>query len=191
MNEELRNDIVTEENENAQEVVNEEVEVVETEEVNEETEVVEEVSTLSKVITWTKRILSWLGTAILAILFIVVGWISIDKFIIGNPVPSFMGYSVLNIADVKFKDVAVPCLLFISNLVYVYALFFSPLMRLARGISVLLFFFLRKSDFGFIYPFHFKISISLISKRKFKKKSLPSYIRVKNITLHTKKYKTL
>lgn len=104
----------------------------------------------------------------------------------GSVLPRINTFTVLNIAGVKFKDVAVPCLLLISNLVYVYALFFSPLMRLARGISVLLFFFLRKSDFGFIYPFHFKISISLISKRKFKKKSLPSYIRVKNITLHTK-----
>lgn len=33
-------------------------------------------------------------------------------------------YSVLNIAGIKFKDVAVPCLLFISNFVYVYASFF-------------------------------------------------------------------
>ena len=97
MNEELKNEIVTEENENKQEVI-EEVEVVETEEVNEEDDEVKEVSTLSKVLTWTKRILSWLGSAILAILLIIVGWISIDKFIIGNPVPSFMGYSVLNIA---------------------------------------------------------------------------------------------
>lgn len=98
MNEELKNEIVTEENENEQQEVIEEVEVVETEEVNEEAEEVKEVSTLSKVLTWTKRILSWLGSAILAILLIIVGWISIDKFIIGNPVPSFMGYSVLNIA---------------------------------------------------------------------------------------------
>ena len=98
MNEELKNEIVTEENENEQVEVIEEVEVVETEEVNEEVDEVKEVSTLSKVLTWTKRILSWLGSAILAILLIIVGWISIDKFIIGNPVPSFMGYSVLNIA---------------------------------------------------------------------------------------------
>ncbi len=97
MNEELKNEIVTEENDNKQEVI-EEVEVVETEEVNEEDDEVKEVSTLSKILTWTKRILSWLGSAILAILLIIVGWISIDKFIIGNPVPSFMGYSVLNIA---------------------------------------------------------------------------------------------
>ena len=102
MNEEVKNDnVVTEE---TTLVNNEESKVVE-EEKNETPEV-EVVPTeqekkpetlFSKILAWTKRILSWLGTGILAILLIIVGWLTIDKYIVGNPVPSFLGYSFLSI----------------------------------------------------------------------------------------------
>ena len=103
MNEEVKNDnVVTEE---TTLVNNEESKVVE-EEKNEtpEVEVVpteqeKKTETLfSKILAWTKRILSWLGTGILAILLIIVGWLTIDKYIVGNPVPSFMGYSFLSVS---------------------------------------------------------------------------------------------
>ena len=68
---------------------------------NEEVEVVEETKETkkpNKVLGLVKKILSYLGTAILAILIIVVGWLAIDKFILGNPVPSIFGYSSLYVS---------------------------------------------------------------------------------------------
>ena len=88
MEDEVKKEVITEEEKTSE--VNE-VEVVETIEEKKP-------STLNKILFWTKRICSYIGTGILAILLIVVGWLSIDKFIIGNPVPSFMGYSALTIA---------------------------------------------------------------------------------------------
>lgn len=50
----------------------------------------------------TKKILRYIGKgfeyfcyAILAVLFVVVGWLTIDKFILKSPVPSLFGYSTL------------------------------------------------------------------------------------------------
>jgi signal peptidase len=68
---------------------------------NEEVEVVEETKETkkpNKVLGLVKKILSYLGTAILAVLIIVVGWLAIDKFILGNPVPSIFGYSSLYVS---------------------------------------------------------------------------------------------
>ena len=92
MNEEVRNEQTVEETtnvENNETTVNE-VEVVE--------ENQEKTSLFSKILYWIRKVASIVGSAILAIMLIVVGWIAIDKFVVGNPVPSFMGYSVLNIA---------------------------------------------------------------------------------------------
>ena len=41
------------------------------------------------------KIFSGIGLAILAFLIVVVGWLSIQKFILKDPVPSFAGYSHL------------------------------------------------------------------------------------------------
>ena len=92
MNEEVRNEQIVEETtnvENNETTVNE-VEVVE--------ENQEKTSLFSKILYWIRKVASIVGSAILAIMLIVVGWVAIDKFVVGNPVPSFMGYSVLNIA---------------------------------------------------------------------------------------------
>lgn len=69
-------------------VNNQEVEVVE----NNEADVVKEES---KTKVLVKKIFSGIGMAILAFLIIVVGWLSIQKFVMKEPVPSFAGYSHL------------------------------------------------------------------------------------------------
>ena len=69
-------------------VNNQEVEVVE----NNEADVVKEES---KTKVLVKKIFSGIGLAILAFLIIVVGWLSIQKFVMKEPVPSFAGYSHL------------------------------------------------------------------------------------------------
>ena len=45
-----------------------------------------------KIVKW---VFSGIGIAILSFLVVVVGWLTIDKYILKNPVPSFAGYSHL------------------------------------------------------------------------------------------------
>lgn len=66
-------------------VQNQEVEIVPTEEEK-------EVSKTKKIII---KVFSGIGLAIVAFLIIVVGWLSIQKFFMHDPVPSFAGYSHL------------------------------------------------------------------------------------------------
>lgn len=77
---------------------NNEVEVVEEETAQTQTVdeyVEEEVKEVSKPVKIVKKVFAILGSAILAFLIVVVGWLAIDKFILKSPVPSFAGYSHL------------------------------------------------------------------------------------------------
>ena len=75
--------------ENTSENINEEVKENQTDESK------KEVKPQSKALKIIKWVFSGIGLAILSFLIIVVGWLSIDKYIIKNPVPSFAGYSHL------------------------------------------------------------------------------------------------
>lgn len=77
---------------------NNEVEVVE--ETTSQTQTIDEyveneVKEEKKAVKITKKVLGIIGTAILAFLVVVVGWLTIDKYILKSPVPSFAGYSHL------------------------------------------------------------------------------------------------
>ena len=65
------------------------------------TEVVEESKTEkkpNKLVSMVKKIVSYVGTGILAVLIIIVSWLAIDKFVLGHPVPSIFGYSALYVS---------------------------------------------------------------------------------------------
>ena len=59
------------------------------------TQVYEEVKPTDKIIKIIKLIFSGIGLAILSFLIVLVGWLTIDKYIVKSPVPSFAGYSHL------------------------------------------------------------------------------------------------
>lgn len=58
-------------------------------------QVYEDVKPMNKIIKIIKWIFSGIGLAILSFLIVVVGWLTIDKYIVKSPVPSFAGYSHL------------------------------------------------------------------------------------------------
>ena len=58
-------------------------------------QVYEDVKPTNKIIKIIKWIFSGIGLAILSFLIVVVGWLTIDKYIVKSPVPSFAGYSHL------------------------------------------------------------------------------------------------
>ena len=76
-------------------VKNEEVELVEENNEVKQEEVKEEPKKQSKVVKIVKWVLGAIGTTIVAFLVVVVGWLTIDKYILKSPVPSFAGYSHL------------------------------------------------------------------------------------------------
>lgn len=55
----------------------------------------EEAKKESKLKTIFGKVFSGIGLAVLAFLIVVVGWLSIQKFVMKEPVPSFAGYSHL------------------------------------------------------------------------------------------------
>lgn len=55
----------------------------------------EEAKKESKLKTILGKVFSGIGLAVLAFLIVVVGWLSIQKFVMKEPVPSFAGYSHL------------------------------------------------------------------------------------------------
>ena len=55
----------------------------------------EEAKKESKVKTILGKVFSGIGLAVLAFLIVVVGWLSFQKFVLKDPVPSFAGYSHL------------------------------------------------------------------------------------------------
>lgn len=59
------------------------------------TQVYEDVKPTNKTIKIIKWVFSGIGLAILSFLIVVVGWLTIDKYIVKSPVPSFAGYSHL------------------------------------------------------------------------------------------------
>ena len=59
------------------------------------TQVYEDVKPTNKIIKIIKWIFSGIGLAILSFLIVLVGWLTIDKYIVKSPVPSFAGYSHL------------------------------------------------------------------------------------------------
>lgn len=59
------------------------------------TQVYEDVKPTNKIIKIIKLIFSGIGLAILSFLIVLVGWLTIDKYIVKSPVPSFAGYSHL------------------------------------------------------------------------------------------------
>ena len=76
-------------------VKNEEVELVEENNEVKQEEVKEEPKKQSKVVKIVKWVFGAIGTVIVAFLVVVVGWLTIDKYILKSPVPSFAGYSHL------------------------------------------------------------------------------------------------
>ena len=58
-------------------------------------QVYEDVKPTNKIIKIIKWIFSGIGLAFLSFLIVVVGWLTIDKYIVKSPVPSFAGYSHL------------------------------------------------------------------------------------------------
>ena len=61
----------------------------------ENTQLIENVKPKSKAVKIIKWVFSGIGLAILSFLIVVVGWLTIDKYIVKSPVPSFAGYSHL------------------------------------------------------------------------------------------------
>ena len=57
-----------------------------------------EPNTVHKVLKILKNIGKWFCRVLLTILVVVSGWLCIDKFIIGSPIPSMFGYSSLMVS---------------------------------------------------------------------------------------------
>lgn len=76
-------------------VINEEVELVEENNQEKQQEEVKEPTKLGKAWNIIKKVFGAIGALIVAFLVVVVGWLTIDKYILKSPVPSFAGYSHL------------------------------------------------------------------------------------------------
>lgn len=75
--------------------------------------VVENTAKKNKAWAIIKKTFGWLAVAVLTFLVVAVGWLAIDKFLIGSPVPSFLGYAQLTVetgsmsGTIEEKDVII------------------------------------------------------------------------------------